>query len=118
MAVVFSREINPIAKNQVIIEMQLIRDLVICNFKLFVFNLTNFFFNKKGKKITKPSKQRKKEITNVCKSIDKRHASILRLKDDSWEYVARGVRNSVGFDFHPISKKLYLCRWQKGCCCD
>ncbi len=45
---------------------------------------------------------------NVCESKDKRHASILRLMDDSWEYVARGVRNSVGFDFHPISKKLYF----------
>ena len=45
---------------------------------------------------------------NICESEDKRHASILRLKDDSWEYIARGVRNSVGFDFHPISNKLYF----------
>ena len=45
---------------------------------------------------------------NVCISEDKRHASIIRLTDDSWDYIARGVRNSVGFDIHPISKKLYF----------
>jgi len=45
---------------------------------------------------------------NVCESEDKRFASILRLKNNTWEYVARGVRNSVGFDFHPISQKLYF----------
>ena len=45
---------------------------------------------------------------NVCISDDKKHASILRLRDGSWDYVARGVRNSVGFDFHPTSQKLYF----------
>jgi len=45
---------------------------------------------------------------NICESKDKRYASILRLNGDSWEYVARGVRNSVGFDFHPESDKLYF----------
>ena len=45
---------------------------------------------------------------NACLSDDKRHASILRLRDDSWEYIARGVRNSVGFDIHPVTKKLYF----------
>jgi glucose/arabinose dehydrogenase len=45
---------------------------------------------------------------NVCISEDKRYASILRLKDGSWDYIARGVRNSVGFDFHPMSQKLYF----------
>ncbi|MDA9762876.1 PQQ-dependent sugar dehydrogenase [Gammaproteobacteria bacterium] len=45
---------------------------------------------------------------NVCLSDDKKYASILRLNDGSWDYVARGVRNSVGFDIHPISKKLYF----------
>lgn len=45
---------------------------------------------------------------NACESEDQRHASILRLKDNKWEYIARGVRNSVGFDFHPVSKKLYF----------
>ena len=24
------------------------------------------------------------------------------------EHVARGVRNSVGFDFHPVTKKLFF----------
>ena len=45
---------------------------------------------------------------NVCISEDQRYASILRLNEGSWEFIARGVRNSVGFDFHPISKKLYF----------
>jgi len=45
---------------------------------------------------------------NVCLSEDKRHASIIRLNNKSWDYVARGVRNSVGFDFHPISQKLFF----------
>jgi glucose/arabinose dehydrogenase len=45
---------------------------------------------------------------NVCIKDDKRYASILRLNNGSWDYVARGVRNSVGFDFHPVTKKLYF----------
>ena len=45
---------------------------------------------------------------NVCLRDDQRYASILRLNEGSWDYVARGVRNSVGFDFHPISKKLFF----------
>ena len=45
---------------------------------------------------------------NACLSDDKRHASILRFRDGSWDYIARGVRNSVGFDFHPASQKLYF----------
>ena len=45
---------------------------------------------------------------NVCESDDKRFASIIRLQNGSWDYIARGVRNSVGFDFHPVSKKLYF----------
>jgi len=45
---------------------------------------------------------------NVCVSEDKRHASILRLRDGSWDYIARGVRNSVGFDMHPVTQKLYF----------
>ena len=45
---------------------------------------------------------------NVCLEDDKRYATILRLNDDAWDYVARGVRNSVGFDFHPTSEKLYF----------
>jgi glucose/arabinose dehydrogenase len=45
---------------------------------------------------------------NACLSDNKQYASILRLNDGSWDYIARGARNSVGFDFHPISKKLYF----------
>ena len=45
---------------------------------------------------------------NACESDDPRYATILKLNNDSWDYVARGVRNSVGFDFHPISKKLFF----------
>lgn len=45
---------------------------------------------------------------NVCESEDKRYASIIKLNGKSWEYIARGVRNSVGFDFHPKSDKLYF----------
>ena len=45
---------------------------------------------------------------NVCLRDDQRYASILRLNEGSWDYVARGVRNSVGFDFHPVSKKLFF----------
>ncbi len=45
---------------------------------------------------------------NVCLRDDKRYASILKLKKGSWSLVARGVRNSVGFDFHPDSTKLFF----------
>ncbi len=52
---------------------------------------------------------------NICNpsleeeySFDKRYASIMRLNDDEWEYVARGVRNTVGFDWHPKTKHLYF----------
>ena len=52
---------------------------------------------------------------NICNpsleekyNFDKRYASIMRLNDGNWEYVARGVRNTVGFDWHPETKKLYF----------
>ena len=45
---------------------------------------------------------------NICLSENPQYASIIRLSDDNWEYVARGVRNSVGFDFHPETNKLYF----------
>ena len=45
---------------------------------------------------------------NICLSENPQYASIIRLRDDNWEYVARGVRNSVGFDFHPETNKLYF----------
>ena len=45
---------------------------------------------------------------NICLSENPQHASIIRLGRDGWEYVAKGVRNSVGFDFHPDTSKLYF----------
>lgn len=45
---------------------------------------------------------------NICLRDDPRYASIMRLSDGDWEYVATGVRNSVGFDWHPKTKKLYF----------
>ena len=45
---------------------------------------------------------------NVCLKDDERYATIIRFRENSWTIEARGVRNSVGFDFHPISKNLYF----------
>jgi glucose/arabinose dehydrogenase len=45
---------------------------------------------------------------NICLSENPQFASILKYENDSIGYVARGVRNSVGFDFHPVSKKLFF----------
>ena len=45
---------------------------------------------------------------NVCLKDNPQFASILKLKNDDLVYVAKGVRNSVGFDFHPLSKQLFF----------
>ncbi len=47
---------------------------------------------------------------NVCKSTDKRLASILRMRPDgsSMEAYALGVRNSVGFDWQPQSQEMWF----------
>jgi glucose/arabinose dehydrogenase len=45
---------------------------------------------------------------NICLSENSQYASILRINDTGWQHVAKGVRNSVGFDFHPITKKLFF----------
>ena len=47
---------------------------------------------------------------NVCISHDKRHGSILKLdvKTGKTEIYARGIRNSVGFDWHPETKELWF----------
>ncbi|MFL2716277.1 MAG: PQQ-dependent sugar dehydrogenase [Gammaproteobacteria bacterium] len=48
---------------------------------------------------------------NICldgMTKDERYASIIKLEDGKWKTVARGVRNSVGFDWHPQTKKLYF----------
>jgi glucose/arabinose dehydrogenase len=46
---------------------------------------------------------------NVCIPPDT-HANISRINADGtgFEYVARGVRNSVGFDWHPVTRELYF----------
>ncbi|HEX7613985.1 MAG TPA: PQQ-dependent sugar dehydrogenase [Thermoanaerobaculia bacterium] len=46
---------------------------------------------------------------NICRRSDP-YASIARLKSDGslFEIVARGVRNSVGFDWHPGTKELWF----------
>ena len=45
---------------------------------------------------------------NICWPPDT-HANISRVNPDGtgFEYVAFGVRNSVGFDWHPVTKQLY-----------
>ena len=46
---------------------------------------------------------------NICRRSDP-YASIARLKADGsrFEIVARGVRNTVGFDWHPVTKELWF----------
>ena len=47
---------------------------------------------------------------NVCESADERFATIMRMDSDgsNLEIFAHGVRNTVGFDWHPASKKLWF----------
>ena len=47
---------------------------------------------------------------NVCVRTDPRYAAIMRLKPDGsrLEIFASGIRNSVGFDWHPLSKTLWF----------
>ena len=47
---------------------------------------------------------------NVCERDDQRYASIMRMKLDGTglEVFASGVRNSVGFDWHPQTKELWF----------
>lgn len=47
---------------------------------------------------------------NVCASKDKVYASMTRMNLDGsdMEVVHSGIRNSVGFDWHPVTKKLYF----------
>ena len=46
---------------------------------------------------------------NICIPPDT-HANIARINTDGtgFEYYAQGVRNSVGFDFHPVTKEMYF----------
>ena len=45
---------------------------------------------------------------NICLSNNPQYASIMKYQDGELDYVAKGVRNSVGFDFHPVTKKLFF----------
>jgi glucose/arabinose dehydrogenase len=47
---------------------------------------------------------------NVCERPDPRYSSITRLKPDGSgaEVFASGVRNTVGFDWHPVTKALWF----------
>lgn len=45
---------------------------------------------------------------NVCLKDDQRYSSIVKFDGNEWKPIARGVRNSVGFDFHPTSGDLYF----------
>lgn len=47
---------------------------------------------------------------NVCEADPDRYALISRIRPDGtgYEVMARGVRNSVGFDWHPETKELWF----------
>ncbi|MBJ6725975.1 PQQ-dependent sugar dehydrogenase [Geomesophilobacter sediminis] len=47
---------------------------------------------------------------NVCEKKDPRFASIMRMNPDgkNLEIFARGVRNTVGFDWHPETRELWF----------
>ena len=47
---------------------------------------------------------------NVCREKDPRFASIMRMDVDgrNLELFASGVRNTVGFDWHPLTKELWF----------
>ena len=45
---------------------------------------------------------------NVCDEEDERFGTILKLSDNNLSIYADGVRNSVGFDWHPITGEMYF----------
>jgi glucose/arabinose dehydrogenase len=47
---------------------------------------------------------------NLCDRPDPRYAAITRMKTDGtgFEVFAKGVRNTVGFDWHPLTKELWF----------
>jgi glucose/arabinose dehydrogenase len=47
---------------------------------------------------------------NVCERDDECYASLLRMKPDGSdvEVFAKGIRNTVGFDWHPATKELWF----------
>ncbi|MHB9154413.1 MAG: PQQ-dependent sugar dehydrogenase [Endomicrobiales bacterium] len=47
---------------------------------------------------------------NVCESQDPRFASLMRMKPDGTglDIFARGIRNTMGFDWHPATRELWF----------
>lgn len=47
---------------------------------------------------------------NVCNPEDQRFATIMRMRPDgsNLEIFARGIRNTVGFDWHPATRELWF----------
>ena len=45
---------------------------------------------------------------NVCDEDDPRYGTILKLENNNLSIFADGVRNSVGFDWHPVSQEMYF----------
>jgi glucose/arabinose dehydrogenase len=47
---------------------------------------------------------------NICERTPDRYAAIMRMRPDGGglETFARGIRNSVGFDWHPTTKELWF----------
>jgi glucose/arabinose dehydrogenase len=47
---------------------------------------------------------------NICRPDESRYANILRMNADGsgQEVVARGIRNTVGFDWHPVTHALWF----------
>ncbi len=47
---------------------------------------------------------------NVCQPDENRYANIMKMKPDGsdLQVVARGVRNTVGFDWHPATRELWF----------
>lgn len=47
---------------------------------------------------------------NVCERDENRYANIMKMRPDGTDLqvVARGVRNTVGFDWHPVTRELWF----------
>ena len=47
---------------------------------------------------------------NVCERTDERYGTIMRMRPDGGELeiFARGIRNTVGFDWHPVTRNLWF----------
>lgn len=46
---------------------------------------------------------------DTCEPVNDEYGTIIRMNEDgSRDYVARGIRNSVGFDWHPKTRELWF----------